>query len=201
MRHASALLYEIARKRVGWQIDCGGDDLVVRGVWIWWSHRHEAAAFFCRPATICCYSLRAIYSRNITLRHKIFLYLLNIFGWGYSCVDNKYDATDNDVWGGQAMAPSVKIKDGAVLLPSRAVQLWRWLLAPYLWPNTGVLGSGRGHRHTRQGGAGAGAGWEDIYIILECMSPPCGCLHCTALRANRPAGRNIHDLRSVFSCE
>ena len=86
MRHASALLYEIARKRVGWQIDCGGDDLVVRGVWRWWSHRHAAAAFFCRPATICCYSLRAIYSRNITPRHKIFLYLLNIFGWGVRVV-------------------------------------------------------------------------------------------------------------------
>ena len=94
------------------------------------------------------------------------------------------------------MAPPVKIKDGRRVAAQHCAAVADGYLLPYLCPNTAVLGSGRGHRSTRQGGAGA-AGWEDIYIILECMPPPCGCLHCT--EGEWAWTMNIHDLRSEAS--
>ena len=52
------------------------------------------------------------------------------------------------------MAPPVKIKDGRRVAAEHSAAVADGYLLPYLCPNTAVLGSGRGHRYTRQGGAG-----------------------------------------------
>ena len=85
------------------------------------------------------------------------------------------------------MAPSVKIKDGRRVAVEQCSAGRSWcdgyLLPTYdlirvCWGQAVVTATlGRAGLET----AGAGAGWEDIYIILECRSPPCGCLHCTAV--------------------